>query len=185
MPKLPLRVSNFGFLTMIRLLTSAAAGCCLTASAPAAATFTPLASETFMASQISNHPEQGRARFDYHPTLNFIARRKAEDMAKRAYFSHTDPDGFAANFIAHAARYELPYSVSPTANSIESIGVRHQNNLSANDAAKMLFTSWLESPPHRVHVLGGSGFEAQTYYGVGYAFMRQGPFGFNSHYFVF
>jgi hypothetical protein len=150
-----------------------------------AATFAPLAAETFMASQISAHAEQRRTRLDYHPTLNFIARHKAEDMAKRAYFSHIDPDGFGPNFSAHVAGYQHSYSIAPSANSIESIGVRHQNNLSANEAAKMVFESWMNSPPHRTHVLGMSGFESQTFYGVGYGFARQGPFGWNSHYFVF
>ncbi len=139
-----------------------------------------------MASLIVNAATQGRASMTHNQVLQFVARRKARDMAQRAYFAHVDPDGFAANFIAHQAGYRHPYSLAPTANSIESTGVRHQNNLSASAAAQVVFDAWMNSPSHRSHVLAGvAGYAEQTYYAVGYAYVSTGPFGFSSHYFVF
>lgn len=146
----------------------------------------PLAAEEAMATLIQNHASQGRASMTHNEVLQFVARRKAEDMAQRGYFAHVDPDGFAANFIAGQAGYHLPYSTAPSVNSIESIGVQHQNGLTAAAAAQIVFDAWLNSPGHRAHVLAeNAGYAAQTYYAVGYAFLASGPFGFNSHYFVF
>lgn len=156
------------------------------ASGVAAQNLSPLPEELAMASLITNHTQQARAFMQHHPVLQFVARRKAADMVARDYFAHTDPDGFAANFIAAQAGYKHPYVSSPTANSIESIGVRHQNNLSAAAAAQIVFDAWMNSAGHRSHVLGEvAGYAAQTYYAVGYAFDPAGPFGYSSHYFVF
>ena len=148
--------------------------------------FDQLPAEIFMADKAIVHAGQKRTEMIYSETLNFIARKKAEDMAARGYFSHIDPDGYGPNFAAHQAGYRLPYSVAPSANSIESIGVRHQNGLSAEAAANIVFPAWMESPGHRTHILGEQqGFADQIRYGVGYAFAARGPFGFSSHYYVF
>lgn len=139
-----------------------------------------------MAGLALEHDSQERTEMVRQEVLNFIARKKAEDMAKRAYFSHVNPDGYGPNFAAHQAGYALAFGSSPRSNSIESIGVRHQNNLTPAAAAKIVFDSWLESPGHRRHVLGEvDQFRNQTAYGVGYAFAARGPFGWSAHYFVF
>ena len=146
----------------------------------------PSPAEMFMAQKSISHTGQKRTEMIYSETLNFIARKKAEDMAARGYFSHIDPDGYGLNFAVHQAGYRLPNSGAPSANSIESIGVRHQNGLTAEAAANIVFPAWMESPGHRTHILGEQpGFANQIRYAVGYAFTPQGPFGFNSHYFVF
>lgn len=150
------------------------------------ASFEALPAETHMASLIMDHDSQQRGEMVYQEVLNFIARAKAKDMAERAFFSHIDPDGYGPNFAAHQAGYALDFGAAPRSNSIESIGVRHQNRLKAEGAAQIVFDSWLESPGHRRHVLGEvDQFRNQTAYGVGYAFASEGPFGWSSHYFVF
>ena len=124
---------------------------------------TPSPSEVAMAELVFNHPDQGREVFVHNEVLNFLARRKAQDMADRAYFSHTDPGGFAQNFIARAADYYHPYMTSRCANSIESISARHQNGISEAQAAGIVFQGWLDSPLHRLHVMAGnSGHQVQT-----------------------
>jgi len=139
-----------------------------------------------MTTLVQNHADQGRASMTHNEVLQFVARRKAEDMAARGYFEHVDPDGFAANFIAFQAGYHLPYSTAPNVNSIESIGVRHQNNISASAAAPIVFDAWMESPLHKAHLLAQNAvYVAQTYFAVGYAYAATGPFDFSSHYFVF
>lgn len=144
------------------------------------------AAEKAMADLAIQHAGQRRASMVHHEVLQFVARRKAEEMARRGYFSHVDPEGFAANYIAAQAGYKHPYSRAASANSIESIGVRHQNNLSAGAAAAVVFDAWMNSGGHRVHVLGeNEGYAAQTAFAVGHAFASAGPFGFSSHYFVF
>ena len=146
--------------------------------------FEELPEEHYMAEKIRQHAEQGRSAFEHQEVLNFIARKKAEDMAKRQFFSHIDPDGYGPNFAAYHAGYDIP-NFSPASNTIESIGVRHQNGLSGQQAADIIFAAWLESPGHRRHVLAEvDQFKNQPAYGVGYAFAPQVPFGWSSHYFV-
>ena len=150
------------------------------------ASFEVLPAESLMADLVINHEAQERSELGYQELLNFVAREKAKDMAERAFFSHIDPDGYGPNFAVHQAGYALDFGSSPRANTIESIGARHQNRLKAERAAEIVFESWLESPGHRRHVLGEvDQFRNQTAYGVGYAFASEGPFGWSSHYFVF
>lgn len=150
------------------------------------ASFEVLPAESFMAGLVANHESQQRSELVYQEVLNFVAREKAKDMAERAFFSHIDPDGYGPNFAVHQAGYALNFGSSARANSIESIGARHQNRLKAERAAEIVFESWLGSPGHRRHVLGEvDQFRNQEAYGVGYAFASEGPFGWSSHYFVF
>ena len=151
-----------------------------------AASYEELPAEAFMAGLAKDHESQQRTEMVRQEVLNFVARKKAEDMAARGFFSHVNPDGYGPNFAAHQAGYDLAFGSSPQSNSIESIGARHQNGLAPASAAKIVFDSWLESPGHRRHVLGEvDQFRNQTAYGVGYAFAAKGPFGWSSHYFVF
>jgi hypothetical protein len=146
----------------------------------------PLPAETYMLDLIEAHEGQLRSEFVRNDVLLFAARKKAEDMAAREYFSHQDPDGFGMNFTISMAGYGHNYSKARSANNIESIGARHQNGLSGQVAADIVFNAWMESPGHRTHVLGTQDFFAkQTYVAVGYAFDPQGPHGWSSHYFSF
>lgn len=146
----------------------------------------PLPAETHMLNLIEGHDGQQRDKIVLNEVLLFAARQKAEDMAAREYFNHQDPDGFGMNFTLSMAGYAHAYSTARSANNIESIGARHQNGLSGQAAADIVFNAWLESPGHRTHVLGTQDFfSKQTYVAVGYAFDPQGPHGWSSHYFSF
>ena len=126
------------------------------------------------------HAEQGRATMSCHLTLSQVAQARAEDLATRNYFGHTNPDGDGPNQLVREAGYILPsfYSTVRTANNIESITAG--TNL---DTAQEAFDSWLSSGAHRPHLLGLTGFTAdQIEFGVGYAFDANSDFG---HYWVF
>lgn len=159
---------------------------CLLLSSPRTIALDTLPAETYMLNLIESHADQQRLEMISNKVLLFAARKKAEDMAARAYFSHQDPDGFGMNFTIAMAGYRHPYSNARSSNNIESIGARHQNGLSGEAAADIVFNAWMESPGHRTHVLGSQDFFGdQTYVAVGYAFDPQGPHGWSSHYFSF
>lgn len=102
--------------------------------------------------------------------LSQVARARAEDMATRNYFSHTNPDGHQANFLVEQAGYLLPDYYPNDGNNIESIGLNYST---AADA----WQAWKNSPAHRVHILGEDPFYAeQTDYGVGYAESSNGKY---------
>jgi hypothetical protein len=145
-----------------------------------------LPAESHMLQLLESHNDQQRTEFIPNDVLLFAARKKAEDMAAREYFSHQDPDGFGMNYTLAMAGFRHSYSKTRSSNNMESIGVRHQNGLSGESAADIVFNAWLGSPGHRTHVLGSQSFFAnQTYVAVGYAFDPQGPHGWSSHYFSF
>ncbi len=102
-----------------------------------------------------------------HPTrqdiLSKVARVRAQDMAQRHYFSHTDPDGHEANFLVEQADYPLPDYYPDNGNNIESIGLNFTTPAET-------WQGWKNSPAHRTHVLGEDDFfAAQNDYGFGYA----------------
>ena len=101
----------------------------------------PLPAETHMLNLIEAHAGRLRSELVPNEVLLFAARKKAEDMAAREYFSHQDPDGFGMNFTISMAGYEHSYSTARSANNIESIGARHQNGLSGQAAANIVFNA--------------------------------------------
>lgn len=134
--------------------------------------------EQAVASFAQNHPGQGRSVMGCDQTLAQVAREKAQDMAQRSYFDHTNPDGFGPNFLVKQAGYELPnwYGSAPDANNIESIAAGYTTPEAVWDA-------WLNSSGHRVHVLAESAFwQDQTNYGIGYYYDANSPY---RHYWVF
>jgi len=174
--KLPTVVSLFHWVVFSGVFLVSSIACALE----------PLPGETHMLDLIEAHEGQQRTELVPNEVLLFAARKKAEDMAAREYFSHQDPDGFGMNFTIAMAGYQHPYSNARSSNNIESIGARHQNGLFGQAAADIVFNAWMESPGHRTHVLGSQDFFAkQTYVAVGYAFDPQGPHGWSSHYFSF
>jgi uncharacterized protein YkwD len=95
-----------------------------------------------------------------------VAQRRATDMATRDYFSHTNPDGYAANYFVQQAGYILPssYGQNDDSNNIECIAA-------GSSAANLTWFSWMDSPAHKEVLLGEIEFyELQDEYGVGYAF---------------
>lgn len=108
--------------------------------------------------------QRSRSRMSLDPILTAVARSRAEDMARRHYFSHTDPDGYGPNFMVRAGGYTLPRSWGGgrSDNYIESIGAGHSTPAAA-------WEGWMRSPVHRAHLLAQSSFyRDQTNFGVGF-----------------
>lgn len=139
---------------------------------------TPNAVEMEIANLAINHPDQGRPTMVYDSTLNVVARAKALDLARRAYFAHVDPDGYGPNKAVQLAGYGLPswWGTGLDSNYIESIGGGYVS-------AQAAFDGWMGSAGHRRHVLAETDFYAgQTRYGVGYAELSGSPY---RRYYVF
>lgn len=49
-----------------------------------------------------------RHALKWNATLAQVAQTKAEDMAKKNYFSHVDPKGYGMNYYVNKAGYRLP-----------------------------------------------------------------------------
>ena len=116
--------------------------------------------------------QRNRSRMTPDPILTAVARSRAADMARRRYFSHTDPDGNGPNFLARAAGYGLPsfWERSRAENFIESIGAGYATPAAAWDG-------WMHSPSHRTHLLAQSSFyRDQTNFGVGFYSDPASPF---------
>lgn len=121
--------------------------------------------EERLAQLIIQDPNQKRPSMKRNSILAKVARQRAEDMARRNYFSHTNPDGFGPNYLVKQAGYVLPdhYDQSPSGNNIESIAA---GSATAEETKEM----WLNSQGHRTHMLGEIDFYAeQIEYGIGYA----------------
>ncbi|MFC1591472.1 CAP domain-containing protein [Thermodesulfobacteriota bacterium] len=146
--------------------------------AGAAASCDPNAEEQDIADLAGRHPGQGRSTMTCNAILAQVARKRAQDMGERDYFSHTNPDGYGPNYLVTQAGYVLPdfYSTARDANNIESIASGYEQ---ADDA----WDAWLGSPLHRQHVLGEASFYAdQIEYGIGYAYVPGSTY---KHYWVF
>jgi uncharacterized protein YkwD len=126
---------------------------------------------------LKEHPEQARGTIICHPLLEAVARARAQDMAERDYFDHVNPDGYGPNYLVNAAGYPLPgyYPLQENSNSIESIAGGYST---ADD----MWEGLLNSPAHRMHVLGQHQFYAeQVEVGIGHVYMSDSDLG---HYWV-
>jgi uncharacterized protein YkwD len=113
-----------------------------------------------------DHPQQERPSLTCHPILAQVARERARDMAERHYFSHVNPDGYGPNYLVEQAGYDLPdyYNSALDANNIESIAGGYPT-------AEAAWQGWMDSDPHRTHLLGLLPFFAeQIDYGIGYIY---------------
>ena len=122
-------------------------------------------------------PGQKRTHLELSVALSQAARRRAQDMAERAYFHHTNPDGFGPNCIVLQQEFTLPddYDVSNTANNVETIAGGYS-------VMSQAWTELLTSSSHANHLLGkGSFYGAQTFYGIGYVNVPGSQYG---HYLV-
>lgn len=128
--------------------------------------------EEDLARYMIEHPEQQRPSLTCHPILAQVARERAEDMARRHYFGHVNPDGYGPNYLVRQAGYVLPsyYDTDPEANNIESIAAGYPT-------AEAAWNAWMSSEGHRTHLLGLHPFFAeQIEYGVGYAYDPASPY---------
>ena len=106
------------------------------------------------------------------PKLDYVARGHSLDMAKRGFFSHTNPDGndpadrgdrigFDSSrrhfygdkpgLLARILGFEQAYTC--TAGLGENIVKCHVGGMSEYDSAKLCVTSWMKSPGHRANIL--------------------------------
>ncbi len=125
---------------------------------------------------ISTDPQQMRPLMELDPILCRMARKRAQDMASKNYFSHVSPDGTGPNQVVTKAGYFLPshYPKAKDANNIESIA-------NAYTPATTL-SAWKKSPQHHDHVLGVLPFyREQSRIGVGIVRKPGSPL----YYFVF
>lgn len=147
-------------------------GLLVRASAPGEA-FVATAAEARLGELLTGDRRQRRKVLVHSPTLSRVARARALDMARRCYFSHTDPDGLGANTLVERAGYRLAdhYDRRPQGNNIESLGV-------GIGSAEAVWRTWMGSRAHRAHLLGENPlFAEQTEYGVGHARVPGSPGG--------
>lgn len=99
----------------------------------------------------ANMAREGLGALRTDQSLQSAAQRKAEDMAERGYFAHTDPDG------------KTPWQwVEESGYAYGSVG----ENLAVNfDTAEEVVMEWLASPSHRENLLN----ERYTETGIGIA----------------
>ena len=89
-----------------------------------------------------------------------VARGHARDMAERAYFSHTSPEGDGPGERAAHIRFRAFGEILAR--------VRY-----AKDPGKLAIRGWLESPPHRRVLLDERGVDYR-FTGVGAAIAKDG-----------
>lgn len=128
------------------------------------------ADEKMVEAELAGGPDQKRTAFVCNPTLTQIARERAQDMADRDYVDHVTPDGYGPNYIVEQGGYDLPdyYGSSLTSNNVESIAAGHET-------AVAVWSSWMDSESHRMHLLGETDFYAeQVDYGIGHVYVASG-----------
>lgn len=116
---------------------------------------------------ICSHPEQQRDRIEWDGDLQRVARRRCAGMLVRQYYNHVspEPDSIGPNETLRRAGIRVPtwYDRDAAGNNVESI------NTNSADAVA-IWTSFLASKPHRVHLLGETDFyRGQSLMGIGYA----------------
>jgi uncharacterized protein YkwD len=103
-----------------------------------------------------------------HPLLMEAAQRRAEDMARRGYLSHTSPDGVTPNEVVRSVGYRLPDWYPEKGNNVESLYLGH-------DEPEEPVRSWFDSPKHHDHLVGeGKFYGSQTALGIGTAVAKDG-----------
>lgn len=75
-----------------------------------------------------------------NPMLTVAAQLKADDMARKGYFSHTSPEGVTPWFWFQEAGYRFTFAG-------ENLAVRFSDSADVNQA-------WMNSPTHRANILG-------------------------------
>lgn len=109
-------------------------------------------------------PRQERASVNAHPVLMRVAQARAEDLGRRNYFSHVNPDGDGPNKLIRQAGYVLPvwYAQDDAANNVESLSA-------GQPSAQAAWGALMQSPSHSAHLLGlGPMYVAQVCVGGGY-----------------
>ena len=129
--KLRLRPLEFTFIISIIFL--------LLGATPAAASTTTLSAPTLIALANKDRLSQGLGGLEEDPTLSAVAQTKADDMAKRGYFSHISPDGNEPWYFLKAAGYTYSHAG-------ENLALNFNSSTATEDA-------WMQSPGHRANIL--------------------------------
>ncbi len=85
----------------------------------------------------------GVAALQLDPTLELVARQRAEDMASKGYFSHTSPTGVTAFTLLDGRGYK--YAIAG-----ENIA---RNNYPDAQTVDTAMTGFMNSPGHRENIL--------------------------------
>lgn len=100
-----------------------------------------------------------------NPVLDSIATLKAEDMARKSYFSHTSPEGLTPWYWFRQAGYDYEYAG-------ENLAIDFKDSYDVTHA-------WMNSPAHRANIIKsaytemGTGVASGTYDGVPTVFVAQ------------
>lgn len=115
---------------------------------------------------------KARPALRWNKALIKAAQAKAEDMARRDYFGHVDPDGYGMNIKINAAGYELPAMMydDPTKNFFESLGCGTNISTGKSVINMLIIDEGVPSLGHRKHLLGIDSFWSNCYdIGIGHA----------------
>jgi uncharacterized protein YkwD len=129
------------------------------AALPGAAHAGSVTSAERLIRQCANHErlDAGLAPLAPAPALNVAARAFAQDMARRRFFDHTDPDGDGPQ-----ERVDL----------VEPGWLIGENIAAGYGSVRSACRGWMNSPGHRENILD----PAYTVIGVGYARGSGGPY---------
>lgn len=130
----------------------------------------PVARQIFLMMKL--HPEQGRSHVVWEDRLAVAAAEKCYRQAHEGWSGHIDPQGHGPNWMVKQAGYLLPdwYGQADDANNIESL------SHNGDGRPDLMWMGLLDSPGHRIHVLGLNPFyAAQTQVGIGYYHLETSP----------
>jgi|JI8StandDraft_2_1071088.scaffolds.fasta_scaffold00992_7 uncharacterized protein YkwD len=109
----------------------------------------------------------------WNDTLASVAQKKAEDMVKRSYFGHTDPDGNGINILILREGFTIPeeWTIPKSNNYFESLSA---GNVTPKEGIIYLIKDGgvvsHKEAGHRNHLLGIEKFYANlTDIGIGWA----------------
>ena len=107
----------------------------------------------------------------WNSKLAKVAQKKAEDMARRNYFSHTNLDNQGINILIHKEGYNLPHEWIKKKNNnyFESIGAGYSGGVEA--IKELIKDDGVDPPGHRNHLLGITEFWSNCFdVGIGFVF---------------
>lgn len=125
-----------------------------------------------MAALIRGDSEQRHSTLVWDARLHRAARKRAADMGRRGYFGHVDPDGNGPNYHVTQSGYKLPikWTAFRASNQVESL-------IAGDIDPDKTCERWLNSPKHRRHILGLTGFFLDhTRFGVAHARVPGSPY---------
>jgi uncharacterized protein YkwD len=102
--------------------------------------------QQLFAGQNSERARGGLKLLQLDAALEAVARRRAQDMASRGYFSHTSPTGETAFSLMDGAGIYAPYAA-------ENIGY---NNYPDSTSVSAVLSAFMNSPAHRANILSGN-----------------------------